>query len=250
MRILAINVGNSTVSGGIFFDGRLVRRVQAPIALVATRPGFRRVFGRAISGKFNSAALASVVPRATPAIASAVQSLTGCEPKLLTGSSQAILRSRYLDPAAMGSDRVAAALGAPHLYPHQAAVVVDCGTATTVTALSRDGTVLGGAILPGLGLWSEMLAAKTAQLPKVPHKIVRRVVGRSPAEGIAAGIHVGHAGAIRELVTRMKREAFGRGKSLVIATGGAAAHFAAESLFDVIEPDLVLRGLLAFAQSR
>ena len=48
----------------------------------------------------------------------------------------------------------------------------------------------------------------------------------------------------------MKREAFGRGKSLVIATGGAAAHFAAESLFDVIEPDLVLRGLLAFAQSR
>jgi type III pantothenate kinase len=249
MRVLAINIGNSTVSGGVFFDGRLVRRIQAPLEQVATRAGFCRVFSRALSGKFNSAALASVVPPVTEAIAAAVQTLTGCKPRILTGPTQAILRIRYVNPSAMGSDRVAAAIGAHHLYPLQAALVVDCGTATTVTALSRDGVVLGGAILPGLGLWSEMLAAKTAQLPKVPPKIVRRVIGRSPSEGIAAGIHVGHVGAIRELVARMKREAFGRGKSLVIATGGAAAHFEAESLFDVIEPDLVLRGLCTFAQS-
>jgi type III pantothenate kinase len=77
------------------------------------------------------------------------------------------MRNRYRDPARLGADRFAAALGARTLAPGKSLVVATCGTATTVDAVSRDGDFLGGMILPGLGLMLGSLARNTAQLPQV-----------------------------------------------------------------------------------
>ncbi len=250
MRVLTLNVGNTMISGAVFFDGRLTKRVQTPLAEASSAAGFRRRILAALKGRFDFAAVASVVPTATPVVLTETAKAIGFSPRLLTGPAQHTLKIGYKEPGALGSDRVAAALGAHWLYPHQSALVVDCGTATTVTALSKDGHVLGGAILPGVTLWSETLVQRTAQLPRTIPAISRKLVGRSPAEGIVAGIHFGHVGAIREITTRMRREAFGRGKAIVIGTGGHAAQFTLESVFDLIEPDLVLQGLCQFAQSK
>jgi type III pantothenate kinase len=250
MRVLTLTVGNTNVSVGVFFDGRLIRRTRFDLNDVSTAARFRRAISAQAKGSFDFAAIASVVPKLTPIAHAQIKAIVGFSPKLLSGVSQHTLRINYREPIKMGNDRVAAALGAHWLYPHQSAIIVDCGTATTVTALTKDGTVLGGAIIPGLSLWSDILTQRTAQLPRVDSTVSKKTVGRSPAEGIAAGIHVGHLGAIREIVLRMKKEAFGRGKAVVIGTGGHAEHFALESLFDVIEPDLVLQGLCQFAQSK
>ncbi len=77
------------------------------------------------------------------------------------------MRNRYRNPAQLGCDRFAAALGARALAPGQALIVATCGTATTIDAVSASGEFLGGMILPGLGLMASALAHNTAQLPLI-----------------------------------------------------------------------------------
>jgi type III pantothenate kinase len=165
---------------------------------------------------------------------------------LLTAGGSHGLRIGYRDPKQLGTDRLAAALGARAEFPRKNVIVVDCGTATTITALGRGGVILGGAILPGIGLWPDILAARTAQLPRIaPHR-PRSALGRSTEEGLRSGIFHGHAGAIREVVARVRAEAFGRASAKVVGTGGHAALFARENLFGALKPDLVLQGLWAY----
>lgn len=241
VRTLAIDIGNTTVFGGVFVGRRLTRRFRWPTPDAARGGPWRRL------GPVDRAVLCSVVPAATPAIRRAIARAGGIRPQILTAAAPHGLRIAYRDPARLGADRLACALGARALFPRQNVIVVDCGTATTVTALDRRGTILGGAILPGVGLWPAALAARTAQLPPVAPGRPRRALGRSPEEALRSGIHHGHAGAIREVTARVRTEAFGRAAAVVIGTGGHAAQFASAGIFTTVQPDLILVGLNAFA---
>ncbi len=248
MRVLLLSIGNTSLLGGVITLGRLERRFRTPVADVKTETKLRRFLAAEVSGPVDRAALCSVVPELTLPLCAAVKRRCGVAPRVLRAEGNHSLTIAYKRPRELGADRVAAALGAHFSYPGRDKVVVDFGTATTVTAIAADGTVAGGAILPGFSLWAEMLAARTAQLPKVDAPPPKTALGRAPREAIAAGLHFGHAGAVRELVDRVAREAFGgRKRPLVLATGGNAARFERENLFAENVPDLILLGLHAFA---
>jgi type III pantothenate kinase len=249
-RILALSLGNSSLRAALFSGDRLVRRFQAPLAAVAGPGAMERLLARWSQGRVDLAAMCSVVPAATGRAARAMARALGRRPLLLSADGPHGLQIAYRRPRELGADRLAAAIGARRLFPDRNLVVVDCGTATTITALGRRGVILGGAILPGLGLWAGMLAERTAQLPRVePGRRPRTAVGRSTADALWSGTFFGHAGAIRELVSRVRKEAFGAAGAVVVGTGGHSARFLGEKLFDKLEPDLVLRGLLAYAQA-
>jgi type III pantothenate kinase len=240
-RILAVDIGNTTVFAGVFAGRRLVRTFRVPTASAARPAPWRRL------GPIDRVVLCSVVPAMTARISRAIKRHLGRRPLVLTSTSPHGLRIAYRNPARLGHDRLACAIGARALFPGRHLIMVDCGTATTVTALHRNGTILGGAILPGAGLWSAALATHTSQLPAVSLAAPARVAGRSTEEALRSGIHHGHAGAIRELVGRMRTEAFGRAVPVVIGTGGHAARFAKSRLFTTLQPNLILAGLRAFA---
>jgi type III pantothenate kinase len=249
MRVLALSIGNTSIRGAVFADRRVAARFRASVRDVATASGLARLVAPHIRGRIDGVAICSVVPALTARIVRGLERALGFRPRVLVPGSDCGIRIAYRRPRELGADRLAAALGVRDLFPGRHAIVVDCGTATTATALRRDGTVLGGAIMPGIELWSDMLAARTAQLPVVPVRKVRTAVGRSAREAIAAGVFIGHVGAVRELVSRVRAEAFGRAPALVVGTGGNAPHFEDEELFDHIEPDLVLHGLRTFVRS-
>lgn len=240
MRLLVLSLGNTSLFGGVFAGARLVRTFRLPAAELVRLPG------RA-GTRIDAAVLCSVVPALTPDVVRLIRRTWGVEPERLTAAAAHGLKIGYRRPRELGADRVAAALGARELFPRRNVIVVDCGTATTVTALRRDGTVLGGAILPGLSLWPEMLAARTAQLPRVAPVRPRRALGRAPAEGIASGVYFGQVGAIREVVARVRAEAFGRAAAVVVGTGGHARRLEDEKLFAVVAPTLILSGLQAYS---
>jgi len=240
MRTLVLSLGNTSLFGGVFAGARLTRTFRigaAELARLPTRAGAR----------VDRVVLCSTVPALTPAVRRLVRRTWKVEALELTATAAHGLTIDYRQPRALGADRVAAALGARELFPGKNVIVVDCGTATTVTALRRDGTVLGGAILPGLSLWPEMLARRTAQLPRVAVVRPRAALGRSPREGIVSGVFFGHIGAIRELVARVRAEAFGRAATVVLGTGGHAPRLAREKIFSILAPALTLHGLRAFA---
>ena len=130
------------------------------------------------------------------------------------------MRNGYRDPAQLGCDRFAAALGARTLAPGQALVVATCGTATTIDALSADGVFLGGMILPGLGLMVSSLARNTAQLPQVaPGRPLAAGFADNTADAILSGCLAAQAGAIERACAQHRAQA-------CIVSGGAAPYIA------------------------
>jgi type III pantothenate kinase len=132
------------------------------------------------------------------------------------------LRNRYRNPAQLGSDRFAAALGARCLAPGKALVVATCGTATTVDAVTAGGEFLGGMILPGLGLMLGALARGTAQLPQVApgeRYAAPPVFADHTSDAILSGCLAAQAGAIERACAALPAD-------LCIVSGGAAASVA------------------------
>jgi type III pantothenate kinase len=130
------------------------------------------------------------------------------------------LRNRYREPARLGADRFAAALGARTLAPARALVVATCGTATTVDAVSRDGDFIGGMILPGLGLMLGALARNTAQLPQVTAGTsIPAAFADNTQDAILSGCLAAQAGAIERACAALP-------DALCILSGGAAPQVA------------------------
>ncbi len=245
MRLLALNIGNTTLSGGVFSGSRLISRFRIPRTLPAA--ALAEKLGRLLRGRIDLTVVCSVVPALTPRVSSLLNRRLGTMPLVLDSRADHGLSIGYRRPSQLGTDRLAAALGAQARHPGKNLIIVDCGTATTVTAVGASGRLFGGAIIPGVALWAEALARRTAQLPLVSPRASVKALGRSPKEAIASGLHHGHAGAIAQLVGRVAREAFGDETYLVLGTGGNAARFVREKLFTRLEPDLILHGLRAFA---
>jgi type III pantothenate kinase len=246
MRTLALNIGNTTLLGALFQGTRLSRRFRIPRAqsLRALEAALREEIG---TRPIDRTVYCSVVPKLTDSLARILRKLTGRTPSLLNADAPHGLKIGYLEPRRLGTDRLAAVLGAQALIPETDLIVLDCGTATTVTALRADGLLCGGAILPGLGLWSEALATRTAQLPAITASAPARATGRSPEQAIASGLYHGHLGALERLTARIAAESFGKNPFAILATGGNARTFRREKLFTHIEPELILLGLLAFS---
>jgi len=121
-------------------------------------------------------------------------------------------------------------------------VVVDFGTATTFTVVSKSGDYLGGAIAPGLATGAEALFACAARLARVPLKRPRRAIGRETTAAMQSGIVFGHAGLVDGLVRRIEEEI---GLPIrVVATGGLCRVVApACAAITETRPNLTLEGL-------
>lgn len=196
------------------------------------------------TGCADVAVVCSVVPALNGRILRVLRAATAKPPIILTPDFPHGLSVGYAEPARFGADRLAAVLGARARLPGRDLVVIDCGTATTLTAVKKGGFIAGGAILPGMGLWAGTLAHRTAQLPLVPLRRPRAAAGRSPEAAISAGVWFGHLGAVKELLGRISKEAFGpQAQPVVVATGGNASSLHGQGLVDITDPDLALRGL-------
>ena len=151
------------------------------------------------------------------------------------------LTNGYREPARLGCDRFAAAIGARALAPGQALVVATCGTATTVDAVRADGRFIGGMILPGLALMAASLARNTAQLPQVDAGALPPLFGDNTQDAILSGLLSAQAGAIERAVA-------GLGGAFCIVSGGAAPHIApALKVAHQVVDNIVLVGLHAAA---
>jgi type III pantothenate kinase len=148
----------------------------------------------------------------------------------------------YEHPAQLGSDRWAALIAAWHLEL-ASCLVVNCGTATTVDALSAEGEFLGGLILPGVDMMRSSLAAGAAQLAQTVG--VWREFPRNTADATFSGSIQAAVGAIR-----LQFEALAvRGSVRCLLSGGAADKVQTHLKLPLVRVDnLVLRGLQIIGQ--
>ncbi|MCP5179754.1 MAG: type III pantothenate kinase [Pseudomonadales bacterium] len=252
--LLALDVGNSQIYCGVFDGERLVVQFRRTSQQKASSDEIG-VFLRAAlrendvdPKQIDAIVGCSVVPDLNYSIRACCQKYFQLEPLMLRPGIKTGLKIKYKDPKEVGADRIADAMGAVRLYPDRHIIIVDFGTATTVSAITRDREFLGGAIMPGVRLAMEALEARTAQLPSVEIKPRRNVIGRSTIESIQSGLYWSNVGMVKELSTRMSQEAFPDEAPMLIATGGFSHLFDREDLFDAVVPDLILVGLLEAAR--
>ena len=200
--------------------------------LAISRVLLSNVAGAAIGARLRAQLPASVPPQAIAAFAPL---------PLLAG-----VRNHYRDPAQLGCDRFAAAIGAYALAPGQAVIVANCGTATTIDALTADGVFLGGMILPGLGLMASSLARNTAQLPQIASDAALPAgFADNTDDAIVSGCLAAQAGAIERAV-RM------HGATACLLSGGAAPRIAQALSLSVplhLVDNIVMLGLQAAARA-
>jgi type III pantothenate kinase len=239
--ILCLDIGNSTLSLGLFRDGSIVLRCGLEHGGRLARDTAYRFLKRSLGSRpVRRAAVISVVPPFTRQVSRAVEQLLGASPRAVTVRSMGFMRHDYRSPLRLGVDRLVNAYAAWKLYGAPA-VVVDIGTAITWDAVGRHGRYLGGAIAPGPGTMARALGSLTAMLPEVAVRKPTRAVGRNTGECIRSGIYWGTSAMVRELAERAGREAGGRAKTIV--TGGAARIFLSEMKGFRYDPDLTLKGI-------
>lgn len=160
----------------------------------------------------------------------------------LENGAQVGLKVDYAPPHAVGADRIANALGALKKFKPPI-VVVDFGTATTFDTVDREGTYVGGAILPGIQISTQALADRTSNLPQFELTAPKRAIGKTTTQSLRSGTMLGYAGAI-DAVARQIDEELGGG-STIVATGGLGDRFLdlCETLTSY-EPTLTLEGLV------
>ena len=236
--LLAIDVGNTNATVGIFRAGRLIRRGRMP-----TEGSLRALLGRMrVSPKeVNGVILSSVVPRATAFLKRALKGLVRPKPLILGENVRAPIKNRYRIPSQVGQDRLVNGVAACFLYTGPA-IVVDFGTAVTVDLVSARREYLGGLIVPGVGVALEALISRAALLPEISLAPPKEFLGRDTRQSMRAGLFYGYGALCDGLVRQLKSRYAPRAK--VIATGGHCRLIAPYcSLVQIVNPDLTLQGL-------
>lgn len=247
--ILALDVGNSQIFGGVFDGDKLLAQFRQTSKSGASSDEMG-VFLRSVlrendidPTQIKKIAVCSVVPDIVHSIRNCCKKYFQINPFILQSGVKTGLKIKYRNPVEVGADRIANAIGALHLYPGKNLIICDFGTATTYCAVSADKDYYGGLIVPGMRISMEALEAKTAKLPTVEIIAAKEIVGRSTVESIQSGLYFGNLAMIKEISSRIKKEYFDGKNTIVIGTGGFSRLFENEKAFDIIAPDLVLAGL-------
>lgn len=188
------------------------------------------------------AVISCVVPSMTDILKSAVRLLSGTEPLVVGAGVKTGLHICINDPGTVAADLVATAVAAKEEYPLPC-MIVDMGTATTVTVVDERARFIGGAILPGAGISLDALASRAALLPHVDMTSPKHAIGADTAECMKSGIVYGTAGAVDGLLERFTQE-LGGAPASIVATGGIAPLIASHCKHTMqVDETLLLRGL-------
>lgn len=247
--LLAVDIGNSNVSLGVFQGEALRMRAKVSVHTRRSADEYAAVFYDLLRlhgldrGAVDGCILSSVVPGLTGLVEAAARTVTGAEVVRVGPGIRTGFRIRIDDPSQLGGDLVADTLAALTFYGAPL-VLLDAGTVTTVAAVDRERTYLGGCILPGIRASAELLKETTALLPSIAFgQGEEECLGRNSADAMRRGLLLGSAMMADGFIARY-RALPGMAGAVAVATGGSAKLVTAACREDVLlNPDLTLQGL-------
>lgn len=218
--LLAVNIGNSNIRFGVKKDEDVFLSWTVNTKPYKTRDELFVIFRNMYEHyaceikDFTGIVIGSVVPHQTEIIASALQEIHQINPLVVDRNtpSNVIQHSNQ-----MGTDLYANAVAAQSLYKGKK-IVVDFGTALTVTGVDEKGEVLGVIIAPGVITSLDALIGNTAQLPDIELKPPKSILGRDTETCMQSGIVYGYIGMVEGFIQRVNQEL--KDNCTVISTGG------------------------------
>lgn len=246
--ILTVDIGNTNITSGVYNKDDLLFVMRAATDRTKTPDQYAVEFRamleihNALSFNFSGAIISSVVPEITDAIKTAVQIVTGQTALVIGPGVKTGLNIRIDNPAQLGADLVAGAVGALNKY-NMPCLVLDMGTANKISVLDSKGNYRGCTISAGIGISLRALSSGTSQLPAIPLNAPANAIGTNTVDSMQSGTVLGAAAMIEGLCARLEED-LGEKIETIVATGGISGDIIRYCRMDIIhDPDLILDGL-------
>lgn len=235
--LLAVDIGNTNITCGIFKGARLIKRFALP-----TRRYSLKALKKNLSGAdIDAGIICSVVPTATNILKKGLTGFLGRSPYIIGKDIRVPIKNLYRCPGQVGQDRLVNAYAAGEFFGVPL-VAVDFGTAITLDVVSSKKEYLGGMIIPGLRISLEGLYEHAALLPCIKPGPPPEFIGRDTRNSILSGVVYGFALLVDGFIAKIRKSLGMRLK--VVGTGGNIAFMRSYcQQLKTIDPDLTLKGL-------
>lgn len=242
INLMVLNVGNTRTAVAVFVGGELQHVERVPNDDKSRFPDVVRDAWSKIADKDSPAvAGASVNPAVMEAIEHVVQQVAAAKVEWVGRDLDLPIRVLTDPPTDTGVDRIVN-VAAAFEQLGKGCVVVDAGTAVTISACNDKGDFLGGVIAPGVSLQLRSLHEYTAKLPEVTFDVPKGVFGRTTTEAIRHGVYHGIRGLVKEVVENFATE-LGSWPEAIGTGGDAGKLFDGWEIVHAISPDLTLYGI-------
>lgn len=189
----------------------------------------------------DDAIMSSVVPSVTNTVKEAIHKLFGVDVMIAGPGVKTGLNILIDNPKQLGSDQAVDAVAAINTYPVPL-IIIDMGTATTVSVVDKNKNYLGGLIITGMGTATQALIEHTAQLPKIDFELPSNIIGRNTIDCMKSGALYSNACALDGIIERIEEELGEPCTS--VATGGlssAVVPLCRKNI--IIDKNLLIKGL-------
>lgn len=247
LMILAFDVGNTSILLGCIDGKKIHFQTRVSTGLEKTEAEYAVLFKNilelyGVSGTdVDGSIISSVVPPLTNVLKNVLFLLTGKNPLVVGPGIKTGLNILIDNPSQLGSDIVVVSVAAMQKYP-KPFIVLDLGTATTLSVVDAAGDFQGVVIYPGIMVSFDALTSHTSQLPRISFDEPRSVIGKSSIDSMQSGLIYGNAAMLDGLIERIEEEL--GNSTTVIATGGLAGKIIPHCKKDIIcDEKLILEGL-------
>ncbi len=245
--LLAIDIGNTNITLGAYDNDVLLFTARLATVQGTTADQYAVEIKNILdlhglqAARIEDCIISSVVPSVGGAVCNAVSLLCDIVPLELGPGVKTGLNIKIDNPAQLGADLVAGAVGAISEYTLPC-VIIDMGTASTISVIDRNGAYLGGVISAGVRLTLKALTENTAQLPSIDISAPKSVISTNTVDCMKSGLIYGTAAMIDGLLDRIIDE-LGEIPT-VVATGGLSKDIIVHCKNEIIyNANLLLDGL-------
>ena len=203
--LLAIDVGNTNIVLGCFDNDKIVFQERLSTNQQATALEYASGIKTALDmhcinkNLIDDAIISSVVPSVTATLKEAVEKYTGKHVMMIKSGIKTGLSILIDNPAQLGSDLVVDAVAGVQEYPVPM-IIIDMGTATTLSVINHKKQYIGGVIMTGMSVSTDALVNRTSQLPKISFEPPKKVIGSNTIECMKSGIMYGTACALDGMI--------------------------------------------------
>lgn len=249
--VLVVDIGNTNIVLGVYRDEELTSVWRLSTKAERTSDEFQIfIYNLFIQNglqfsDIEGVIISSVVPDIMYTFSHAINKCFSIEPLIVGPGIKTGINIKIDNPKELGSDIIVNSVAAYEKYK-DSCIVIDFGTATTFSSVSKNGEFLGVCIMPGVKISSDALFLNAAKLPKVELIKPSKVIGKNTIHSMQSGILLGIIGSVEYLIKAISKEMIesGENKPKVVSTGGMSSLISKHTKkIEFVDPYLTLNGL-------
>ncbi|MDU2584993.1 MAG: type III pantothenate kinase [Anaerococcus prevotii] len=187
--------------------------------------------------------ISSVVPELDRTYMDIAYKICKKKPYYVSAGLKTGINIKYDNPKDVGSDRIIRAVGSKNRSDKNI-IIVQASTITTIDYINNKKEFLGGAIMPGIDLFQEVLVRESAKLPQVEIVKSKNILGKSTTKAMQNGIYFSYKKSVEAIIGEIiEQNKLDKDNTEIITSGEYAGFIEYKDLKIKSLPNLGLLGL-------